>query len=77
MGGNEHKNNEKICNITPSIQKVLTDTSNIPLKNLNDEDIELFINILEGLGFENYKAMRGESKSGRDKQFQFLKKNII
>ena len=32
MGGNEVKINEKVLNITPSIQKVLTDTAKIPLK---------------------------------------------
>ena len=33
MGGNKPKNIEKIYNIAPGFQKVLTDTSNIPLKN--------------------------------------------
>ena len=36
MGGNKLKTNEKIYNITPGFQKVLTDTSNKPLKKLND-----------------------------------------
>ena len=60
--------NGKKFNITPGIQKVLTDTSNIPLKKINDQDNEIFINILESLDFENYKAIRGESKSVRYKQ---------
>ena len=64
-GGNEFKIDENIHDKTPSIQKVLTDTSNIPLKILNGKDNEMFINVLESLHFENYKAMRGESKSGR------------
>ena len=68
VGGNNFKINEKIPDITPGIQNVLTDTSNIPLKNLNDKDREIFSNILESLNFENYKAIRGESKSGRYKQ---------
>ena len=68
MGDIKLKFNEKIYDITPDIQKVLTDTSNIPLNNLNNEDRELFINILESLDFENYKAIRGESKSGSYKQ---------
>ena len=38
MGGNKLKINEKIHNITPGIQKVLNETSNIPLKKLNDKD---------------------------------------
>ena len=68
IGGNKFKINEKIHNITPGIQKVLSDTSNIPLKKLNDKDRERFNNILESLDFENYKAIRGESESGRYKQ---------
>ena len=67
MGGNKLKINEKIYNITPGIQKVLNGTSNIPMKELNDKDREIFINVLESLDFENYKAIRGESKSGRYK----------
>ena len=70
LGGTEVEINDKKFNITPGIQKVLTDTSNIPLKKLNDKDDELFINISESLDFENYKAIRGESKSGRYKQSQ-------
>ena len=77
IGGNKVKINEKIHNITPSIQ-ILTDTSNIPLKKSNDKDREIFNNILESLDFENYKAIRGESKSGRYKQSKtiFKKHNL-
>ena len=38
VGGSKLKINEKVHNITPGIQKVLTDTSNIPIKGLNDQD---------------------------------------
>ena len=38
------------------------------MKKLNDQDREVFMNILESLDFENYKAMCGEFKSGRYKQ---------
>ena len=31
-GGNRYKNNEKIYDRTPNIRKLLTDTSNRPLK---------------------------------------------
>ena len=77
-GGNKLKINGKIHNITPIIQKVLTETSNIPLKKLNDKDNDIFINILESLDFENYKAVRGESKSGRYKlsKSNFKKRNL-
>ena len=78
IGGNKLKINENIHVITPGIQKVLTDTSNIPLKKLNDQDREIFINILESLNFQNYQAIRGESKSGRFKQSKsnFNKPNL-
>ena len=42
-GGTNFKINEKFYDITPGIQKVLNDTSNIPMKKLNDQDTELFI----------------------------------
>ena len=64
-GGSQLKINEKIYNISPGIQKVYTDTSNIPIKPLTDQDSGIFINISESLNFESYKAIRGESKSGR------------
>ena len=63
----EVKTNDKNFMITPGFQKVLIDKSNIPLKKLNDKDREIFINILESLDFESYKAILGESKSGRYK----------
>ena len=66
--GTEEEIVGKKFNITPGIQKVLTDTSNIPLKKLNDKDKEIFINYFESLDFENYKAIRGEYKTGTHKQ---------
>ena len=76
--GTEVEINGKNNNITPGIQKVLTNTSNIPLKNINDKDKEIFINILESLEFEKYPAKRGESKSDRYKQSNtnFIKQNL-
>ena len=59
MGGKKLKINEKIYEITPGIQKVFTDKTNIPIKKLNDIDRENLINILESLGFGNYKPIRG------------------
>ena len=35
------------------------------MKKLNNKDGDIFNNILESLDFENYKAIRGESKSDR------------
>ena len=50
-------------------------------EKLNDKDKEITINILESLVFENYKAIRGESKSSRHKfsktNFQKSVKNLI
>ena len=65
MGDNKLKINEKIYGITPDIRKLLTEISNKPLKKINDEDRDTFNNLSESLGFENYKAIRGESKSRR------------
>ena len=45
LGGTEVEINDKKFNITPGIQKVLADTSNIPLKMLNDQDRGIFVNI--------------------------------
>ena len=75
VGGNKIKINENVFNITTGIQKVLTETSNIPLKKLNNQDREILINILESLDFDNYKSIRGESKSGRYKQPKNIFKN--
>ena len=78
IGGNRIKINENVFDITQGIQKVLTDTSNIPIKKLNGQDREIFNNILESLDFKNYKPVRGESKSGRYKQSKtiFKKHNL-
>ena len=79
MGGNKLKINENIYDITTGIQKVLTRTSNITLKKLNDQDRKIIINILKSLIFEDYKAIRGESKSRRYKQSKrnFNKRNLV
>ena len=65
---NKFEINEKIYDITQGIQKVLTKTSKIPQKKLNDKDRDTINKVLESPDFENYKAIRGESKSGRYKQ---------
>ena len=59
IGGNKNKIHENVFDITRDIQKVLTDTSNIPNKKLNDQDRKIFNNILESLDFKNYKPVRG------------------
>ena len=67
MCGNKLNFNQNIYDITPGFQKVLTDTSNIPMKKLNHKDREIFNNISKRLDLEMYKAIRGESKTGRYK----------
>ena len=78
LGGKRIQINENVFDITQGIQKVLTDTSNIPIKKLNGQDREIINNILESLDFKNYKPVRGESKSGRYKQSKtiFKKHNL-
>ena len=77
-GGKEVEINDTKFNITPGFQKVLTDTSNIPTKTLNDQNREKFIITLENFVFGIYKAIRGESKSSRYKQSKtnFKKHNL-
>ena len=67
IGGIKIKINENIYKISDDLQNVFTNTSNIPLKNLNDKDRQIYKNILESLDFKNYKAIRGESNSARYK----------
>ena len=38
------------------------------MKKVYDKDRKIFNNILESLDFENYKPIRGESKTGRYKK---------
>ena len=65
LRGTEVEINDKKFNITPNLQKVSTETSNIPLKKLNDQEWEIYKNILGTI--ENYKPKSGESKSCRCK----------
>ena len=58
MGGDKRKNIPKIHNIIPGIQKVLTDTSNIPMKKLNGEDREIFINLF---GKSRYRELQSNT----------------
>ena len=72
--GTEVEINGKTYNKTPGIQKALTETSNKPLKKIKDKDREISNNIFESPNFENYKAIRGESKSGRYKISETISK---
>ena len=78
VGGIKLKINGTIYNITQGIQNVFTQTSNIPLKKLDNQEREKYNKILETLDFANYKPTRGESKSGRYKQSKsnFKKRNL-
>ena len=68
LGGTEVEINDKKFNITQGIRNVFTQTSNIPLKKLNNQEREIYNNILGPLAFEIYKPKSGESKFGRYKQ---------
>ena len=68
LRGTELEIKYKKFNKTPNLQKVITETSNIPLKKLNDQEREIYNTILEALDFNNYKPKSDESKSGRYKQ---------
>ena len=48
------------------------------MKKLDNQEREIYNNILGTLDFENYKPIRGESKSGRYKQSKhnFNKRNL-
>ena len=67
IGGNKLKIIEKSYNISDDLQNVFTNTSNKPLKKLNDKDREKNKTTLENLEFKNYKAIHGETKSARYK----------
>ena len=71
--GTEVEINDKKFNINSNLQKVFTQTSNIPLKQLNDQEWEIYKNILETLGSENYKSKCGETKFGR---YKYSKTNL-
>ena len=49
IGGNKLKINDKIFNITDDLQNVFANTSNVPLKKLNDKDKEFYKDNLESL----------------------------
>ena len=67
LGGYKLKIIEDVYNVSDNLQNVFTNTSNIPLKKLKDKDKQRCYNILESPNFENYKAIRGETKSTRCK----------
>ena len=56
--GTEIEINDKKINITPGIRKIFTETSNIPVKQLNDEDREIYNNTLKTLDFATYKLYK-------------------
>ena len=61
LGGNKLKIEEDIYNLTENLQNVLNNTSNLPLKKLNDKDKEIYDKILDCIDFKNYKPIRGET----------------
>ena len=68
---------DKIFNITPNLQKVFTQTSNLPLEKLNDQEREIYKKILETPSFEKYKPKFRENKSGRYKTSKAIFRNNL
>ena len=75
LGGTEVEINDKNFNITPNLGKVFTQTSNIPLKKLDDQEWEIYKKILKTLNSENHKSKSGENKSGRYKTSKAILRN--
>ena len=46
-----------------NLQNVFTNTSNRPLKELNDKDREMYEIVLQSPSFKNFKPIRGGIKS--------------
>ena len=67
LRGTEVEINDKKIKITSNLRKFFTQTSNIPLKKLNEQEWEIYKKFLETLDFANYKPKSGESKFGRYK----------
>ena len=77
LRGTEIEINGNKYNITPGLQKVFTETSNLPLKKLNDKDGETYVKILKDFNFQNYQAVSGKNKSGRYKTSKTTLRNIL
>ena len=77
LRGTEVEINDKNFNVTPNLQKVFTQTSNIPLKKLNDQEWEIYKNILETYNFEKYTPKFGENKSSRYKTSKAIFRNNL
>ena len=61
LGGTEVEINNKNFNLGRDIKNVFTQTSNIPLKELNNQEREIYNNNLKTLDFEKYKPKSGDS----------------
>ena len=72
LGGTEVEIKDKKYSITPSIRKVLVNTSYDTAKSMNDKDEVFFKDILQKNKYYNHKSTKG-SISGRDK----YNKNIL
>ena len=77
LGETEVEIDDKTFNITPNLRNVFTQTSNIPMKQLNDQEQELYKNILETLNFKNYTPKSRENKSGRYKTSKAIFRNNL
>ena len=70
MGGNKIKINEHEFNITPGLQKVLTDTKYEAAKSMRDMEKVVFRDILQKTNYNTYKHGKG-NMSGRDRYIRY------
>ena len=76
LHGIEVEINDTEYNITPSIQKVFTDTTYNTIKSMNDRDKLVFRDMLQKTGFYNRKATKGHSSSRHRYIKNDLDKNV-
>ena len=68
LGDSTIEISEDVYNIGTNLQKVFTDTSEKPLKNLSELDAVMYKHILTSLSYDDYIPRHGEIKSRRYKQ---------
>ena len=77
LGGTELEIDDKNFTIFPNLQKVFTQTSNIPLKKINDQEWQVYKKIFETLNFKIYTPKSGENESGRYKTSKAIFRNNL
>ena len=70
LGDSEIKITQDVNDLSTNLQSVFTDTTEKPLKKLNDVDRVMYKNISSRLYLEKHKPISAESKSGRYKHIK-------